>query len=247
MTCQDARLIIDAYLDAELDLTKTLELEQHLKTCNACQKIYQNRLMLQKAIRSGSLYHEPTAALYDNILSTLPRQTSTRRLSRVFTRQGLGIAASIILAMMTIWGLSHSSYFALPDDKLAQDVVASHIRSLMANHLTDVVSSDQHTVKPWFNGKLTFSPTVSDYSADGFVLIGGRLDYLDATPVAALIYKHQQHIINLFIWPSVADSPQARTTRQGYHLVHWTLNGMNYYAVSDLNETDLLRFAALAK
>jgi anti-sigma factor RsiW len=126
---------------------------------------------------------------------------------------------------------------------IAQQVVASHIRSLMANHLTDVFSTDQHTVKPWFNGRLDFAPVVKDLAPEGFPLTGGRLDYLDGRPVAALVYKRRQHIINLFIWPSSqSDSKPKAIAIRGYKLIHWTEAHMAYWAVSDLNTRELLDF-----
>src|SRR5262245_61303468 len=134
-------------------------------------------------------------------------------------------------------------------DAIVDQVVANHVRSLLAAQLVDVVSSDQHTVKPWFDGKIDFAPEVRDLSANGFPLAGGRLDYLDGKTVAALVYHRNKHPINLFITPALTNRSKSPTAiaRRGYNIVSWTNNGMNYWAVSDLNQQELREFTELVR
>jgi len=158
----------------------------------------------------------------------------------------LAIAASILLAASLAWNVSRLRPGIAENDLVAQGVLSDHIRSLMGEHLLDVPSTDQHTVKPWFNGKLDFSPEVKDFAAEGFPLVGGRLDYLMNRNVAALVYRRRQHVINLFTWPS--DSPavvEDHFSRNGYNVVRWTHGGMTYWAVSDLNLNELEQFRDL--
>jgi anti-sigma factor RsiW len=154
------------------------------------------------------------------------------------------IAAGVVIVLVFSGLLFQTLRRPPASELLAEQVVSSHIRSLMANHLSDVVSSDQHTVKPWFSGKLDFAPVVKDLSSSGFPLAGGRLDYLADHPVAALVYKHRQHTINVFLWPSPESNSSPRTmTIKGYSVVHWTQSHMAYWAVSDLNAAELGGFA----
>jgi anti-sigma factor RsiW len=160
------------------------------------------------------------------------------------TRWIAAIAASLLVLVIAGWVLINRRTNSAGSDLIASEVIDSHVRSLMANHLEDVPSTDQHTVKPWFNGKLDFSPNVKDLASIGFPLVGGRLDYIDGHSAAALIYQRHQHYINLFEWPSNhPDEAQKDISRRGYNLVHWSRQGMTYWAASDLNRDELLEFA----
>jgi anti-sigma factor RsiW len=157
------------------------------------------------------------------------------------------VAASLALLALGVWGLGWSNITGATHERLVEEVVASHVRSqMLSSHLFDVESTDQHTVKPWFQGKLDFAPAVHDLSKDGFVLAGGRLDYVNGRVVAALVYRRRQHVVNLLTWPARAGEPEASTTsetKQGYHLVHWRRERMDWWAVSDLNLPELMEFA----
>jgi anti-sigma factor RsiW len=156
----------------------------------------------------------------------------------------MGLAAAVILAAVLALNLAPRLQRPGADQFLATQLIASHVRSLMANHLTDVASSDQHTVKPWLDTKVDFAPPVVDLSNEGFPLVGGRLDYLDNRPVAALVYQRRKHFINLFVWPAAAGADGAikAMSRQGYQLLHWADSDFNYWAVSDVNANDLQTF-----
>ena len=237
--------LISPYLDGELDLTKSVEVETHLHDCPICTREYDSHQALRTAFRSPALHFKPSTGLQKRVRAAVRQahrdETGTRHLSWKW----LVVAVSILLMLAVV---PFYLYVApSKDELLARDVVANHIRSLMANHLTDVPSTDQHTVKPWFNGKLDFSPPVKDLSEDGFPLIGGRLDYLDGRPVAALIYQRRQHYINVFVLPSTEQPNVAERelSRQGYNVVYWTGAGMKFWAVSDLNAGELQQFVTL--
>ena len=252
MTCADARLLIGSYADGELDLIKSLEFEQHVQGCEACaQELAANRALRSK-MQAGSLRFESPPHLRKQIRSVLRRADAAEARSGAtrwrMHRRWIAIATPVAMAAALAWIiLIPRASVQLASDELSQEVIASHVRSLMVNHLTDVASSDHHTVKPWFDGKLDFSPPVEDLASQGFPLVGGRLDYLDGRPVAALVYRHRQHVINLFVWPSTRDSVagEKTLTHQGYNVVHWTKSGMNYWLVSNLNLEELRNFAQL--
>jgi anti-sigma factor RsiW len=234
-------------VDDELDLVSVIALEQHLQTCARCAQVYKNQQTLRAAIRGNGLYATAPAALQQRIQASVRQASADAHPPRVLRWPWLGVAAALACVAILAWGLSRASLAPAADDRLAVEVVAGHVRSLMADHLADVISSDRHTVKPWFNGKLDFSPTVEDLASQGFPLTGGRLDYLDGRPVAALVYQRQRHVINLFIWPASQPGAAATTAEmsQGYNLIHWTKAGMTYWAVSDLNADELQEFVQL--
>lgn len=246
MSCQETDKWLDAYLDGELDLVRTLEFEDHLETCAECQQAREQYQNLRRSMRSPSLYFEAPPALEQKIRVQLrtagaPRDAAPR--SKPFSAwRLLAMAASLVGLAVFSFAFVEMLQRSSGTEMLAQQVVSSHIRSLMASHLTDVPSSDQHTVKPWFNGKLDFAPAVKDLAPEGFPLVGGRLDYLDGRPVAALVYKRRQHTINLFEWPEARSQSQKTFAIRGYNVIHWTESGMNYWAISDLNARELADF-----
>jgi anti-sigma factor RsiW len=235
--------LVHGYTDGELDLLNNLRVERHLQDCPACAREHQNHQALRSALRTSSLYFAAPANLRKRVRSSLREASKDEPRFSVWSWRWLALGASLaLIAIISVLLFIQSS--PARDELLAQEIVSSHVRSLMANHLTDVASSDQHTVKPWFDGKLDFSPPVKDLTAQGFPLVGGRLDYVSNRPVAALVYQHQRHFINLFVWPSADDSGDRNKmmVRQGYNLIHWNRAGMSYWAVSDLNINELQEF-----
>jgi len=234
-------------MDGELDPLRNLEIEQHLQHCAVCSQSYKADQALQTAVKTGAQYFPAPADLRKRIQSSVRQVGKSQRTLPVMPWRWLAVAASVVFVVILAWALIPRGLDA--EQLVAQEVVSSHVRSLMVAHLADVMSSDQHTVKPWFTGKLDFSPPVKDLSKEGFPLVGGRLDYLENRPVAALVYQRRNHVINLIIWPSSHDThvKTKALARQGYHLVHWSQAGMMYWAISDLNDTELQEFVRLVQ
>jgi anti-sigma factor RsiW len=232
-----------------MDLVSAVAIEEHLKTCARCAQAYANQQALQVAIRGSGLYAPAPMALQTRIQAAVRQAGEPAPAPRLARWRWYSLAAALACVAILAWGLGRGWGVPAADDRLAMEVLNSHVRSLLTDHLTDVVSSDRHTVKPWFAGKLDFSPVVEDLANQGFPLAGGRLDYLDGRPVAALVYQRQRHVINLFSWPApqAADTPPSVEEHQGYNQVHWTQAGMTYWAVSDLNVDELQAFVQLVQ
>lgn len=201
---------------------------------------------LGERIRKEANYYAAPPGLAARILAALPPSLTQEPAvpgPRAGSRWNTWWAGSALTTAFALV-LGAGVYLAVPgaDERLAEEVIAGHVRSLMVDHAADVASSDRHAVKPWFAGKLDFSPPVIDLTAQGFTLVGGRLDYLDRRPVAALIYRHRQHLINLFVWPAAGDAGPRKLERQGFHLITWNRAGMTWWAVSDLNPQELAQF-----
>jgi len=254
MNCQECHDLIDPYIDNELDVPAVMLLKQHLRDCPSCRPIFESRKALQALLNNPELQFELPASLPAKIQSALPAPTirTTRRSgerpfnTRIFVPMALAAALAVVLGLLFI-GQGGMLDRSRGDTVVAEEVIASHVRSLLATHLLDVPSTDQHTVKPWFDGKIKFSPPVRDFSASGFPLIGGRLDYVAGRDVAAVVYQRRKHIINLFVWPSESGRGVAVQSfnKDGYNVLRWDRDGFDFWAVSDVNMGDLRAFADL--
>jgi anti-sigma factor RsiW len=230
MNCQEVKNLLGGYRDGELDLVHSLELEGHLNQCESCSHALRILDEISGAVAATPRYVAGRALRKRLMLPTT--QPSRRPASWITVAAGLAVLAFVA------WRFIPSVTAASPIEK---EIVQNHIRSLLADHLLDVPSSDQRTVQPWFRGRLDYAPVVEDISAHGFALAGGRLDYLDGRPVAALVYQRRQHVVNVFVWPAPgqADRPPSSHAVDGFHLVGWRANGMNWWAISDLNPVEL--------
>lgn len=242
MNCRQERWL-NSYVDGELEAARALDLEEHLDGCSACREVLSEYQRLRELLQAGDLRSAAPPGLEQKIRTELRSAsglvTGPPHVQWRWLAAAASIAATLVLAALFMWRV-----MAPARNQIAQEVVNSHIRSLLADHLMDVASSDRHTVKPWFSGKLDFAPVVNDLSAEGFPLIGGRLEYLNNRRVAALIYRRGHHLINLFEWPgrgSTDAKPETGGT-DGYNYIRWNRAGMTYWAVSDLNGDELMEF-----
>jgi mycothiol system anti-sigma-R factor len=248
VSCDYARTALHGYLDGELDATRSGEFERHLENCRECANTLAGEESLRSSLQRSSLYEQAPVALRKKIRAELHAASSPAGTIRIPVWRWLAVAASI-LVVATIswyaWPRTQTNVASAPFT--AAELIDAHVRSLQPGHLTDVASTDQHTVKPWFTGKVDFAPPVKDYAEEGFPLIGGRLDVLAGRNVAAIVYGRRKHIINVFVLPTKEpDTPiHPPGLRQGYQWLHWRRQGMEYCAVSDVSLSDLEELAQL--
>jgi len=248
VACENNQLLLDGYFDGELDLVRNLEFEEHVKSCPQCAQELRDQQALRDSLRAANLYERAPESLRLRVRAAISPEARPQPIpiGRRPVLEWLAVAAAILIAVF-LGAKVLPSIGGKTQDLVAEEIVASHIRSMQAGHLLDVESTDQHTVKPWFDGRLDFAPPVIDLTTQGFPLVGGRLDYIDHRNVAALVYQRQKHFINVFIWPEEVKGtklPEVQTI-QGYNLVFWSHGGMVFCAASDLNVTELHQLAEL--
>ncbi|HEY6240861.1 MAG TPA: anti-sigma factor [Burkholderiales bacterium] len=244
MTREEAARLLHAYVDGELDAAKNLELEAHLAGNPAARAACERLREMSAVIRDRADYHPAPASLAARLRASVPAAPEgTPR--RAGWPGWLKPAAAFAAVALLTCGATILSLRPGEDERIAREVLASHVRATLGNRLFDVASSDQHTVKPWLSARLAFSPPVADFSAQGFELRGGRQDYVDGQHVAVLVYQRRQHVIDAFVWPGPAQKAEQTLTLNGFNVESFARGGMNFWLVSDLNRNELRDFARL--
>jgi anti-sigma factor RsiW len=249
MNCIECELLIHALIDGELDAGHSRDVEAHVATCCACAEKLKAFRAMHEAMAGAGLKEAAPAHLRSRIEAALPSPSAQIIAPRQFLQPSrrtffggfaVGSVLSAALAASVVLAVFHGNQ----EQTIADEVVSAHIRSLQAGHLMDVETSDQHTVKPWFDGRVDVAPPVVDLTAEGFTLLGGRLDYIDGEPVASVVYRRRKHVINLFVAQRLGSQHATVTSRtvQGYNVRNWSVKGLDYWAVSDLDPEELNEF-----
>ncbi len=240
MSCDRTDSVLHAYFDDELDPLGAAEFERHLAQCADCIEGLQTLKSLRSSMSAAQLYEKTPDSLRKKVLTDMHSSKPVAPKPASAPWRWLALAAALLLFALTGWELVS---VRLRNDKeavLAAEVVDAHLRSLQPGHLSDVVSTDQHTVKPWFEGKVDFAPPVKDFAEQGFPLQGGRLDVVHGRTIAALVYGRRKHVVNIFIWPTSENDAAPQTgSQQGYNWIEWRQGGMEFCAVSDAAASDL--------
>ena len=240
MTCDEAEILLHALIDGELDAGHARAVEDHIAGCPRCAAQLRAYREMSKIIAGADVRYKAPLELRRRIEASLPQPKQAPSRRAVLRGFAMGSAVSAIAATGLVAVILRSD----DEARIESEVVSAHLRSLQAGHLTDVLSTDQHTVKPWFNGKLDVAPPVIDLTAQGFTLIGGRLDYVDTRPIGAIVYRRRAHVINLFVAQTASAERRAAKieTVQGFNIRRWSERGLNYWAVSDLAADELAEF-----
>jgi anti-sigma factor RsiW len=245
MTCEETHILLHALIDSELDAGHAREVEVHVANCPRCAAQLRDYREIHKAMAAPEMRYQAPESLRQRIETALPTTTLPAPRAGAPSRRGLlkgfamGSMVSTALAACLVLFVVHTE----EDQRIVGDVVSAHLRSLQGDHLIDVQSTDQHTVKPWFNGRLDVAPPVIDLTPQGFTLIGGRLDYIDGRPVAAIVYKRRAHVINLFVSQTAGSGSGATMEKlQGFTVWSWAWSGLSFRAVSDINGEELQEF-----
>jgi anti-sigma factor RsiW len=259
MKCNQAHELLDAYHDGELSPSEQRDLKMHLDTCKSCNTILVDYDRIGKSIKAEGRTPMPpgltarvSAALnrveVDELnFSERPAGWLSSKMNsqvmRSFVQRAAALAAVCLISVFATWSVMKSSSHT---DQIERDILNAHIRSLLLDSPVQVASSDQHAVRPWFAGRIDFSPAIKDLAAEGFPLLGGRLDYVNDRRVGAVVYQHQKHIINVFMWASTEPGVALHSeVRNGYNVLYWSRNGIEYWAISDLNSDEMIQLQLL--
>lgn len=249
MQCQENNKILDAYLDDEVALMQSVTLEEHLAGCAECTHKLANRRELQDAMQNAKLRYTAPSELMKGVRKALrateENSGSPQWILIKYAALGFGVATVLFVLVGAILGF----WFHVPEEqKIASTATDDYVRSMMAeNHGVDVTSSDKNVLKSWFNGKTSFSPEIQSFDDKGFPLAGERLDFLADRTAAALVYRRNQHFIDVFLYADSENAHEGKRQERGYNVVYWAKNGMQYWAVSDLNLQELQQLAQLLK
>lgn len=247
MTCERA-LEVQAYADGELDAVSALAVEQHLETCADCRALHDGIVEMRTALKRDARYYRPAATFVHRVHNDIAHDDKAARRRTTFGARSFwagafgGVAATALAASLALFVMLPSA-----QDQLANDVEAAHVRSLIGDHLIDVASSNHHVVKPWFAGRADISPPVADYAAQGFTLVGGRLDYVDGRRAAVLVYRHGAHVVNVFVWKDDGWLGARVKDVNGYNILSWKEGGLFFCAVSDMEAGELHKLSDLIR
>jgi len=248
MTCREAGPLLHARLDNELDMAGSASIDLHLSECHECFAQYTTLENLHKEIVAADLAYAPGMALDRKLAAQFLKEKKSRSRFWSWNWLSASVMAAAAIGVVVLTLAVPVLRIGRDTDAIATEILDNHLRSLQAVHQVDVPSSDQHSVKPWFQGKTSFSPPVPDLSGHDFILIGGRLEVIHQQPAAAIVYRRRQHVIDLYVSPSGgADFRAELRDLDGYHLLHWMQDNMSYWAVSDVDPSELRTFADLIR